>query len=821
MTIAWQTPAGSLGTFTERQLLEVSVSATTDIGELSYSVISGRLPTGLRLDGNTIKGSPTEVVQETASRFVVRASNGSEIQDRTFSMTVDGEDVPEFVTPEGFLNVGEGDAYFVLDNAPVDFQIQATDPDLVAGETLSFYLVPNSGELPPGLELSADGKISGFTDPVFAIDFNTNETGAFDTHTYDTVSFDIASTNTTGFDTFFYDNQTFDFSLDSQRPRRLSRVYTFSVGVTDGKNTETRIFKIYVVTEEFLKADNNILEVDTNLFQADASSERVPFWITDSYLGRYRSNNYITVFLDVYNPPSLPGVISYFFVSENPDGSPSTLPPGMTLDNNTGEVAGTVPYQAETTQRYQFTLLAINFSPSLSELNYTVRGDWSANTIYATNDAARYNGLIYIATQTSRGEVPEEGEFWTLGVGTSAKTFSIDIIGDIESTVSWVTSADLGNIVPNQASRLAVVAETTAYGGTVTYELLSGSLPPGLTFLPTGIITGKAKQFADNDGPGLIRFFERDSSLVDSTGTITFDTTFDSGNTTFDREFSFTVRASDFSRLSQITRTFTVTTNDTGNKSFANLYLKALMEKEKRLSWFDFITNSEIFPANKLYRFGDENYGVQTDLRVLVYAGIESTDAVKYVQAMSRNHYRKRLYFGNAVSAKAKDPITQETVYEVVYVEIKDEYEKNGQYISDVVELRDNINSPVLISYDAITIDSDIPFVSDSDHQRIFPNSIENMRDRIATIGDRNRDLLPLWMRSIQDNGSFEPGYTLVLPLCYTLPGQSAEIISNIKASGFDFKLINFESDRYIIDILDGEIEDKYLAFPHRREKQP
>ena len=821
MAITWQTPAGSLGIFTERQLLEIELDATTDIGQLSYSVISGELPRGLRLDSNTIKGSPSEVIQETDKRFVVRATNGIEIKDRTFSITVDGEDKPEFITPEGFLNVGEGDAYFVLDNAPVDFQIQATDPDLVAGETLSYYIVPNSGELPPGLSLSSDGRITGFTDPVFAVERNTNETGAYDTHTFDTVSFDIAAKNTTGFDTFFYDNQTFDFSLPTQRPRRLSRFYTFAVGVTDGKNTETRIFKIYVVTTEFLKADNNILEVDTNLFQADASAERVPFWITESDLGRYRANNYVTVFLDVYDPPSLPGIISYFFVAQNPDGSLSELPPGMTLDTITGEIAGTVPYQSEVTKRYQFTLLAINFTADLADLNYTIQGDWSANTVYTVGDAVRFNGLVFIATQPSRGETPEEGEFWTLGVGTVAKTFTIDIIGNIESTIEWVTESNLGTLVANQPSQLSIEASTTAYGGTVSYEFISGVLPPGLEFFPTGIITGKIKQFADDDGPGLIRFFERDSSTEDSAGTITFNTTFDSGNTTFNREFSFTARASDFSRLSQITRTFTITAEDTGNKSFANLYVKAFMEKSKRLTWFDFITNAETFPSNKLYRFGDPNYGVQTDLRILVYAGIESKAAVNYVQAMSRSHYNKRLYFGSVQTAEAKDPTTQETVYEIVYVTVNDQYEKNGKNISDVVELRDNLNSPILISYDAITIDSDIPFVSDSDHQRVFPNSIENMRDRIQSVGDTRRDLLPLWMRSIQSDQSFEPGYTLILPLCFTLPGKSADIVANINATEFDFKLINFEADRYIIDILDGEIEDKYLAFPHRREKEP
>jgi hypothetical protein len=46
-------------------------------------------------------------------------------------------------------------------------------------------------------------------------------------------------------------------------------------------------------------------------------------------------------------------------------------------------------------------------------------------------------------------------------------------------------------------------------------------------------------------------------------------------------------------------------------------------------------------------------------------------------------------------------------------------------------------------------------------------------------------------------------------------------IIARIKASGYDFKTIDFVADRYIIDIIDGEIEDKYLAFPQRGEKLP
>jgi hypothetical protein len=41
------------------------------------------------------------------------------------------------------------------------------------------------------------------------------------------------------------------------------------------------------------------------LFQADGDGTRRPSWITESNLGRIRANNYVTIFLDVYDPPSL------------------------------------------------------------------------------------------------------------------------------------------------------------------------------------------------------------------------------------------------------------------------------------------------------------------------------------------------------------------------------------------------------------------------------------------------------------------------------------------------------------------------------------
>ena len=266
--------------------------------------------------------------------------------------------------------------------------------------------------------------------------------------------------------------------------------------------------------------------------------------------------------------------------------------------------------------------------------------------------------------------------------------------------------------------------------------------------------------------------------------------------------------------MAKDTRKFTVKVVADSQKSFANIFVKAFQNKNKRLSWFNFITDATIFPSNDVYRYGDTNFGVQTEIKSLIFAGIESTAATPVVQALSRNHYNKRFTFGAIKKAQAKDPITQKVLYEVVYVDLVDDYEKNGKSISDEINLPNNSNSKVLVSYDNITIDSDIPYASDADLQRVFPNSVKNMRKRLSAIGERDREFLPLWMRSIQQTSTYELGFTKALVLCYTKPNRADTVISRIKSSAFDFKTIDFTADRYIIDILNGEIQDTYIQFP-------
>jgi len=52
-----------------------------------------------------------------------------------------------------------------------------------------------------------------------------------------------------------------------------------------------------------------------------------------------------------------------------------------------------------------------------------------------------------------------------------------------------------------------------------------------------------------------------------------------------------------------------------------------------------------------------------------------------------------------------------------------------------------------------------------------------------------------------------------VIPLCYALPGQASKIVSRIRLSKFDFKLIDFEVDRLIVQNSADNNSAKYLIF--------
>jgi hypothetical protein len=113
-----------------------------------------------------------------------------------------------------------------------------------------------------------------------------------------------------------------------------------------------------------------------------------------------------------------------------------------------------------------------------------------------------------------------------------------------------------------------------------------------------------------------------------------------------------------------------------------------------------------------------------------------------------------------------------------------------------------------------IRVDSNVLNVSNANDIERFISNTTNMRENISAIGDTENEFLPLWMRTAQSGQTQALGYVTAVPLCYCEPGTSAAIVTALKNSDFDFKQIDFEIDRYIIDSTADSGVEQYVMFP-------
>lgn len=827
MTIWTQRSGTKLAQLQER--ITTTVTLPVD-ASATVKLISGNLPKGMRLNGIIIEGTPLEVARNTIYRFVVRATLNDEVQDRTYNIEVQGPDEPQWITKPDLLDIGSNGTFYILDSTPVEYQFEVIDNDTSSGQVLTYFLGANSGELPPGISLTRDGRLIGVVDPVLALEKNARS-GFYDETQFDRNPYDFSIASAQGFDSFYYDITIYDFATPTQVPKKLNRFYQFTISVTDGDTTAQRTFRIYVVGDDFLRADNTIMQVGSGIFSADNTHIRTPIWLTPSDLGVRRANNYITLFLDIIDPNSLTGYTYYELLDTNDDNSPSTLPTGMVLDAQTGEVSGLVPYQPAVTREYKFTVNAVR-----------VTGGSSEST----------------ATQ---------------------KTFKVLLLGEVNSNINWVTPSDLGDINSNFLSTLSVVATSDVPDAFVLYSVESGTLPPGLELAYDGEIIGKINNFGSVGTPGLTVFDSANLKL-------------DGNTTSIDRTYTFTVKAQDHFGYSAITRTFTIDISDPDDRLYSNIYFLPLLKQEQRTTFNNFVRDVSIFPTENIYRPNDPEFGLTRDIKLLVYSGIESKLAEQYVAASALTTKRKNYKIGDLKTAVAKVPGTNDIVYEVVYLDIKDPYEKNGK-VAESITIKNNAkilvnsvraepNNPLYddeknqilvytrsssegvglnrrsititrrtgdVSYDygtnvqievrsgidieianegfpnnnlaarplpaENTIRTDINAIKVSDTNKIikYISNISNLRKKFSQLGRTERNFLPLWMRTAQQDSIQELGYTLAIPLCFCKPGTSETIKAAINFSEFDYRQFELDIDRFLIDSTEGVGDPKYFVF--------
>lgn len=801
MLDVWSEKSGySFGTFEEGAVTSIAlplrVMTPQEQADLSFRVISGRLPPGLRIKGLNIEGTPIEVARVTLFEFVIRATKIStgQISDRTYTISIEGADQPTILTAEDLLPIGPRKTFFILDSSPVDFQIDAFDLDTAAGQKITFFIDESDGALPPGLNMDRNGRITGFIDPLMAVPIVFRD-GGYDEQGFDAYAFDYGVRPDNGFDSFNFDSITFDYSAPYRGPRKLNRNYSFIVTVTDGDTYVKRKFRIYVVGEDYLRADNTIIKVGTGTYLASASSLRTPFWRTQPNLGLIRCNNYHIIKLDIYDVIDY-NSIQYQLELTNPDSSLSQLPKGMQLDIKTGEIFGLLPYQPQSYIDYDFTVTATRFG----------------------NDNE---------------------------IASSSRTFSLRVLGEIDSKMLWVTDANLGSIGANFISNLKIQATSSLPNPVIEYEVVSGRLPPGLALEVTGEISGRVRQYSQNQEEGLTTFYDT------LNGQRISNQTFDGGETNFDRVYKFIVRARDQVNYSSIDREFILNIDTPNDRLYSNIYATSYMSLDKRRLFEDLVSNESVFPQTHIYRFNDPNFGIRKDLRMLIYAGIETKNAAEYISIIGLNHKKKRFRFGDVKIAKARNPGSNAVVYEVIYVEMVDSLDFTDRHLPLITKVNPPSTTTITTDvsnytwntegkdfyigkkepylprpFENISIDRTNIFASDPKQKNRYPNTIYNWRQRIRLHKDQNgqellseQSFLPLWMRSFQDDRQ-ELGFVTALPLCFCNPNMSGDVYLNLKnylsVNDFDFKLLDFTVDRYIIDSVTGYGSDKYLVFKNQ-----
>jgi len=827
----WITPAGFLGTVTERR--SVNVAFTASGTDTTFAVLAGALPEGLVLREETtsttasttcfIIGNPSSVPTTIASQFVIRATNSEGIADRRFILDTIGNTDPTWVTPAGYLPLGTSGEYFAVNRQVVDYQLTAIPDVLFENMKMRYYIADNDGQLPKGLKLTEDGRIYGAIDELTVIEDTTSSSdAAYDNARYDLYPYDGS---------VLFDNQP-------TRPKFIKKVYQFYITATDGFNSVKKLFKIQVVDRNTLRSDTTYINADAIYFQSGVSYLFAPIWLSPANLGVRRAANYQIINVQTYDPYPEAGTVTWSWddVSVNPEikvfadtrlgelqedenryplynragtstvhlKNLTSLPSvgqqfrldsylpniGYTTTYTISSVSGTVdncqlgiqhsPSLVGETLIYNTTLLddipedSIFYigTPSVRPLGFTLSPD--TGILYGQIPYIPAYSIDYKFTVRMKKTDPSNGE-----TVKSDRVFSLRLQGSVNSDLKWITTSTVGTIRTGYQSELSVVAqhENTPELG-VLYKLVDGELPNGLEFKSDGSIIGKIPY------GGLTDF---DTGFGDFT--------IDKDNTTVDRSYTFTAEATNVYRLATIDQEFKIYIGDNGPVPFSSVYVRPFMNRHYRRSYRDFINDINIFDPKILYRPSDPAFGIQKEVKMFIEYGIERLNLAEYVGGLQNYFYNKRFLFGKVKTLLAEDE-SGNHVYDIVYVDIIDTtVSKAGM-------------SPDYIS-----------FLINQSLVDIYTNSVDNWQKSLESItiyGETikvDEYLRPRFMRTIQDNGA-PLGFIKAVPICYTKPGNGSTIVRKIQLSGFDFKLLDFEVDRLIIDQTFDYSGDKYLKFP-------
>jgi hypothetical protein len=201
--------------------------------------------------------------------------------------------------------------------------------------------------------------------------------------------------------------------------------------------------------------------------------------------------------------------------------------------------------------------------------------------------------------------------------------------------------------------------------------------------------------------------------------------------TSIDKLLRFRIRAKDTQNVYFKDKDFNIDYDAVSNTTLTNIYLKPFLNKTSRESFFNFITNPNIFLEDSVYRPEDPNFGVQRIPKMLLFGGIEATTAERYASAVQRNYYDRPLYFGDVKKAIAINSNNVE--YEVIYVEINDPYEIGDKSVVDQINLGFDYD-PLTTDYTKIRMDNTSIVATETGLDTVYPSSITLMQGELTKV---------------------------------------------------------------------------------------
>lgn len=354
----------------------------------------------------------------------------------------------------------------------------------------------------------------------------------------------------------------------------------------------------------------------------------------------------------------------------------------------------------------------------------------------------------------------------TINVVSPGKFYNSALIGfepagetSQASAISSIRNGEISNIVVSEPGNnytaipkiIITEREKITSNSPVYYKLTSGMIPTGLKLLSNGLLVGI---------PSFQYFGFNDNVLIND-------------NTTFDREFSFTVTAyigsnksinftesdisdqnniisTDFQWLAKVPKTFNLKLTPSKVSSFnqspkTNLSLEFLLSDDDYTTLISPLLNQSIIPNSVIYRSQDFYFGKANTIRMLIGYGIAAETPTSIIDTINQFYHRKTFLLTNLKLAYSTTD-----GYEVIYIQPLDEYtDLSGNTYSGSISTSDNI---------------------------LYPSTIPNMINQLnTTLSGFDENFLPTWMTDVQPNGQIL-GFVPAIPLVYVKPGFGDKI---------------------------------------------